>query len=194
MTSPFSHDALDDRRAGYEAGYFRDKDAALVAKLKGVFNAKHTKDELRAVTGVQDDKVLERFLTVIDRGELLSAFKLYPLVEVAWADGKVEDAEVRAVETAAEKVGVSRGSAAFQRLGEWIRSGPTDNARVVWRLYAAQLCKSLSKSELETFRNDLLKFADKVAESSGGMFGIFSSTSSQESRVIEEIKKALTTE
>jgi len=194
MTGPFSHDALDERRAGYEEGYFRNKDAAMVAKLKAVFDAKHTKEELRAMLGVTDEAALDRLTKVIERKELLSAFKLYPLVEVAWADGKVDASEVRAIEGAAEKAGVSRGSASFERLSEWIRNGPTDNARAVWRLYAGQLRKTLSKQELDTFRGDLLKFAQTVAEASGGMFGIFSSTNAGEQKVISEITKALTPE
>jgi len=194
MASPFSHDSLDDRRAGYEAQYFRGKDAAVVAKLKAVFDAKHSKEELRAETGISDDAALERLVAVIGRGELLSAFKLYPLVEIAWADGKVDANEVQAIEAAAEKAGVPRGSASFERLSSWIKDGPTDNARTVWRLYAAQLRKSLSKAELDSFRNDLLKFANTVAESSGGLFGIFSSTSSEEARVLKEITTALTPE
>jgi len=194
MSSPFSHDALDDRRAGYEAGYFRNKDAAMVAKLKAVFDAKHTKDDLRTMLGVTDDAALDRLVNVIERKELLSAFKLYPLVEVAWADGKVDASEVKAIEAAAEKAGVPRGSASFERLAEWIRNGPTDNARAVWRLYAGQLRKTLSKTELDTFRGDLLKFANSVAEASGGFFGIFKSTNASEQKVISEVTKALTPE
>lgn len=194
MTSPFSHDALDDRRAGYETGYFRNKDAALVAKLKSVFDAKISKEEIRKQTGITDDEALDRFVNIIERKELLSAFKLYPLVEIAWADGSLDAKESTAIEAAAEKAGVLRGSAAFERLAAWMRSGPTDNARTVWRLYASQLRKTLAKEELDTFRNDLLKFANTVAEASGGLFGIFNSTSSGEAQVIEEIKKALTAE
>lgn len=194
MTSPFSHDAFDDRRASYEASYFHGKDAALVAKLKGVFNAKISKEEIRKQTGISDDAALDRLVNVVERKELLSAFKLYPLVEIAWADGEVDEQEIHAIEAAAEKAGVLRGSAAFERMASWIRSGPTDNARTVWRLYAAQLRKTLTKQELDTFREDLLKFAKSVADASGNFFGIFGNTSSGESLVIKEITKALTPE
>lgn len=191
MTSPFSHDALEERRAAYEEGYFRDKDAKLVAKLKSVFEAKHTKEELKRLTGLTDEAALDRLVAIIERKELLSAFKLYPLVEIAWADGKVDPREASAIEAAAEKAGIHRGSAAFDRLKDWIRSGPTQNAKSVWRLYASQLRNKLTAEELKTFRDDLLKFANTVAEASGGLFGIFSSTSAEEQKVIDEIQKAL---
>ncbi|MBM4112182.1 MAG: hypothetical protein FJ253_02235 [Phycisphaerae bacterium] len=187
----FGHDALDERRAGYEEGYFRNKDAEMVSKLKGVFDKKHSREELKKLTGVTDEAAIDRLMAVIDRKELLSAFKLYPLVEIAWADGKVDATEVKAIEAAAQKSGIPRDSAAFERLGDWIRKGPTDNARAVWKLYAGQLRTKLTAAELDTFRNDLLKFADSVAESSGGLFGIFKSTSSEEQKVIDTIKKAL---
>ena len=195
MSSPFSnHDALEERRTGFEEGYFRDKDARLVAKLKTVFDAKHTKEELRKATGVTDEAALDRLVTVIDRKELLTAFKLYPLVEIAWADGKVEPKEAEAVERIAVEAGVPRDSPAFDRLRDWIRNGPTQNARSGGKLYASQLRKTLSAEELHTFREDLLKFANRVAEAAGGFFGIFGNTSAAEQAIIEEIQKALSVE
>lgn len=194
MSSPFSHDALDDRRAGYEAGYFRNKDAQLVAKLKSVFDAKHTKEEFKQLLGITDEAALDKLVAIIERKELLSAFKLYPLVEVAWADGKVDEKEVAAIESAAVKVGIPRDGAAFGRLREWIREGPKDGPRAVWKLYAGQLRKTLTKEELNTFRTDLLNFANKVAEASGGFLSFFGNTSSDESKVIRTIEQALTPE
>lgn len=194
MSSPFSHDALDDRRAGYEAGYFRNKDAQLVAKLKSVFDAKHTKAEFKQLLGISDEAALDRLVAVIERKELLSAFKLYPLVEVAWADGKVDPKEVAAIEAAAVKAGIPREGAAFERLHEWISKGPNDGARAVWKLYSGQLRKTLSKEELNTFRTDLLNFANSVASASGGFLSFLGNTSSSETQVIKTIEQALSPE
>lgn len=191
MTGPFSHDALDERRAGYEAAYFKTKDAAMVEKLKSVFDAKVSKDEIRAQTGITDEAVLDRLVTANLRGNLLTVFKLYPLVEVAWADRNVSEAEAKAIESAAEKMGVERGSPAFERLQEWIRKGPTKDGRAVWRLYAEALKTKLSPEELRTFRTDVVTFAKKVADASGELLGIFGNTSSVEARVIKEVEKAL---
>jgi uncharacterized tellurite resistance protein B-like protein len=191
MTGPFSHDSFDDRRLGLEQEYFRSKDAELVTKLKSVFHAKMEKDEITKASGITDPAVLDRMVAVQLRGEMLVAFKLYPLVEIAWADGKLDPSEADAVIDAAIKSGVPKDSESLKRLKEWLERGPNDNARAVWRMYAAQLRKTLSKEELETFRTDLLRYAKTVAQASGGVLGMFFQVSLSEQRVIDIVEQSL---
>ncbi len=192
MSGPFSQDAFDARRLGLEEDYFRHRDATLVEKLRSVFEAKRTKEELAAATGITNQEALDRLVAANLRGELLTAFKLYPLVEIAWADGRVDDHEARAIVEAAIKSGVKDNSLGMDRLKDWIRRGPTDDARKVWKLYAGELCKTLSKDELAVFRKDLIGYAKHVAEASGGILGLVFNISPSEQRVIDELSKQLT--
>ncbi|MBL9148400.1 MAG: TerB family tellurite resistance protein [Phycisphaerae bacterium] len=191
MTGPFSSDAFEARRLGLEEEYFRSKDQALVGKLKTVFNSQMSKDELREASGITDDAVLERLAQANLRGELLTAFKLYPLVEIAWADGSVDSSEVSAILDAAAKCGVPKNGPAFERLQEWIKRGPTPDGRAAWRMYANELRKTLTPDELAAFRKDVLGYARFVAEASGGLLGIAFTISPAEDRVINEIAKLL---
>ena len=59
-------------------------------------------------------------------------------------------------------------------------------------VYAAELRKTLSKAQLDTFRTDLMKTAQKVAESSGGIFGVYFSVTGNERAVMNKIAEALT--
>ena len=181
------------RAQSLEEGYFRSKEADMVAKLRQVFEAKRDKDELRKA-GVNNEEVLDRLVKISVRGEMLTVFKLYPLVEITWADGKVAKAEVDAVISAAIKLGIPAESDMIQRLREWLDRGPTEDGRAAWRMFAAELRTTLNPKELATFRDDMLKYAQSVAEASGGLFGVLAQVSAEEKKVIEVIRKALTPE
>lgn len=186
-TDPFAA-----RGRSYEEAYFRTKDADLVAKLRSVFQSDVDKESIRKATGITNEQVLDRLVKASVRGELLTAFKLYPLIEIAWADGAFDKREAEAVVSAAVKLGVPPEGEAIRRLREWLERGPTEDGRTVWKMYAAELCKTLSEKELATFREDLLKYAKSVAEASGGVLGIFMQVSPAEQRVIDGVAKALT--
>lgn len=185
-------DAFADRARSYEDGYFAQKDADVVAKLRGVFESKRTTEELSKTSGITNPEVLDRLLKLSLSGEMMTVFRLYPLVEIAWADGSFDKAESKAVLDAAVKHGASETGLSIKRLEEWLQKGPTPDARAAWRMFAAELCNVLTPDQLTAFRNDLLRDAKLVAEASGGVLGLFMTTSSGEHKVIEEITKALT--
>jgi len=194
MARPSSTDAFDTRRAGFEAEYFHKKDAQLVEKLKSVFERKLGREELMQATGITNEEVLDRLLAVNARGELLLAFRLYPLVEVAWADGTVDPKEAKAVVDAALRFGVPAHGAAIEAIDDWLKRGPTQDGRAAWYAFAGELRKTLSREELDGFRKDLLGGAKAVAKASGGILGIAFEISPSEQRVLDAIAKALTHE
>lgn len=191
MTKPFATDAFEKRGQALEDEYFKTRDSQLVAKLKSVFQHTFSKDELRRTSGIQNDAVLDRLVKLSLNDQLLTAFKLYPLVEIAWADGAVDDREIQAVVKAAENFGVTPGSAALANLEARLRSGPDEDARIAWRQFAQELRKTLTPQELATFRADLLEYAHKVAKASGGVFGDVLAISPGEKRAIKAITEAL---
>lgn len=185
------YDAFEARRAGFEQEYFHNKDAELVKKLRQVFQTGHDRDELRRRTGIASEEVLDRLMAVQVKGEMLTAFKLLPLVEIAWAEGGVDQREADAVIAAAVKHGVSPKSEALQRIKEWLERGPNPEARKAWLMYAHELRKVLSPAELKTFREDLLETARKIAELSGGVLNTFFTVSGAEKTVLKKIADAL---
>lgn len=184
-------DSFSDRAQAYEEGYFRNKDAATIDKLRAVFQAQKTREELTAASGITDTQVLDRLLAASVNGSLLTMFRLYPLVEVAWADGSCSKAEADAILAAAVKRGVARDGDAYKRLEEWIRRGPTEDGRAAWKMYAGELRKTLTPAELAAFRDELLKSAKEVAQTSGGVLGAFLKVSPGEHKAIRGILQAL---
>jgi tellurite resistance protein len=186
------HDAFESRRSGFETEYFHNKDVKLVEKLKTVFRQRLDREELARITGVKDPTVLDRMLAVHAKGEMLLAFRLYPLIDIAWADGKCDSREVKAVIDSAIKFGVKPDSPALHTIENWLKTGARHDARTAWYAYAGELRKTLDHDELATFRHDLLEGAKAVAKASGGILGVGFEISAKEQKVLDEIAKALT--
>lgn len=183
---------LQMREAAFEARYFQKKEAELVDRLKSVFHKDIDRQSIREATGITDDALLDRLADLSLNGEMMAAFKLLPIVEVAWAEGGVDAKERRAVLEAAEQQGLEPGSKAYAMLERRLAEGPSPDARKVWFLYAAELKKTLSAEQLAEFRADLLALCHRVAEASGGILGLVLKTSANERRVIDAVEKALT--
>ena len=183
---------LERRERWFEAQYFSRKDAELIDKLKLVFHKRIDKQSIRETTGVTDEALLDRLVDLNLDGELMAAFNLLPLIEIAWADGDVDDREMHAVLSAAEQLGIGPGSTAYEMLQTRLREGPSKDARKLWFHYAETLRKTLNAKELERFRKDLLDACRRVAETSGGLLNVAFTVSANEKKVLEAVERALT--
>ena len=109
-----------DREKAMEADYFRKEEAKLLEKLRQRANLDEIAAALRDKLQVDNPELLA---TVRDLGvtaDNATAFLLLPLVQVAWAEGKVRKDEHEAVMKLAHERGVEEGSAAEQYLRDSI--------------------------------------------------------------------------
>ena len=184
-----SEDAFRRREKAFEEEFFQRKNQQLLDKLRATFERNLTREQLQAATGITDPKVLERLIALQVRGETMAAFALYPLVEVAWADGKLDRAEREAILAAAAAEGIQPGSAGYEMLEAVMADGPTEARRTVWFAYARDLCSRLDAAERGQVRDELLRRARKVALASGGILGI-AKVSAKEKRILDAIAEA----
>jgi tellurite resistance protein len=179
-------DALHKRQRALEEEFFAKKNQQLRDKLKATFDQEVTRESLKAATGITDPAVLERLIALQLRGETMAAFWLYPLVEVAWADGKLDGKERDAILEAAVAGGIERGSPGFEMLESAMADGPTEARRKVWFAYAKDLAERLDPSERRRVRDDLVGRIRRVAEASGGLLGV-GKVSSAEQRILDAV-------
>jgi hypothetical protein len=184
-------DIFQKRETYLEEEYFRKKEFALLEKLKAVFQKKMDKEAIRKATGVTNEQLLDRLVEIQLDGEMMRAFELYPLVEIAWADGDLDEREARSVLAAGEKRGMAPGSKAYLMLEDRLHKGPDPELRKVWFAYAEELKKVLSPRELETFRNDLLERARGIVAATGHLERLLVDVGG-ERKVIAAIERALT--
>jgi len=185
-----SGDAFDKRRQALEEEFFKKHNQKLVDKLRGELDKKHTREELAELTGIRDPGVLDTLMSLNVDKTTFAAFGLYPLVEVAWADGKVDDKEREAFIRAAAEHGITPGSIAHTALQSFLAQTPREEARKAWYAWAAELNPKLDAAERKKVREGLLKRARAIAEASGGFLGLGSKISANEQKVLDAIAKA----
>ena len=182
-------DALHKRERALEEEFFARKNQKLLDKLKDTFDQEITREKLKAATGLTDPQILDRLIALQVRGETMAAFWLYPLVEVGWADGKLDRRERDAILEAAVAGGIAKGSPGYEMLEATIADGPTEARRKVWFAYARDLAARLDPNERRLVREDLVRRARAVAEASGGILGVHK-VSASEQRVLDRIAEA----
>jgi uncharacterized tellurite resistance protein B-like protein len=185
-----SNEGFEKRRKAFEEEFFQKQNQKLVDKLRSTLQKKQTREELAQLTGIQDAGVLDTLMAMNLAKDTFAAFALYPLVEVAWADGTVDEKERKAFLVAAAEHGIAPGSPAHAALEEFVKSTPREDARKAWHAWAAEVGRKLDAAERKKVREGLVQRARAVAQASGGILGLGSKISPNEQRVLDAIEKA----
>lgn len=163
---------LGDRGRAIEEDYFRKRDRELIEKMRRASLAEETRRGLSATSGVQDPEMLQELEALGFTPDTVVLLPVVPLVQVAWAEGGVTDAERKLILQFARARGIADGSAADLQLATWLRERP--DARVfasATRLIRAMLDAPATGSAGLT-AEDLVKYCEDIAGASGGILGI----------------------
>lgn len=182
-----SDEILGDRGKALEEIFFAKQSENLRKALKEKEEVKNKKDALSAASGITDDAVLDQLVALDIRSDTLVALSLVPLVEVAWADGTMDDNERSAILSAAENSGIGGESAAL--LDGWLVTQPSSEVLSAWKDYVAALTSTMDAAARDELEKELLSRARTVAESAGGILG-FGTISSEEEEKLKELAGA----
>ncbi len=128
---------------------------------------------------------LERELAILGLGgRKAKLIALLPLVEVAWADGTIQESE-RTVILEAGRTRFGLDDAGLAILEGWLRTRPAPAVVRGGRRVLAALC-----ADQGLVCDDVVTLAREVAGAAGGQFG-FGAIDAREARVIDEIAEAL---
>ena len=185
-----SHDAFDDRRNALEEQFFTKQNEALVKKLKDAALEKATKETVQRLTGITNETVLNALATMHLGSAAMMVMSLFPLVDVAWADGAVNDKEREIVLQQAAAVGLKPGTEAGDFLQQWLTQKPELTWHNLWASYVSELSKKLSAGDRELLKNEVLGRARLVAEASGGFLGLGWTVSATEGAVLKKLEAA----
>ena len=173
-----------------EEHFFAQMDQQLLDKLRKEQSTTQTAESIMKVTGIADEKVATELASVGVTIETLTAFRLVPLVAVAWADDRMEESEREAILQAAEKSGIDPSEPAMEMLKSWTRTRPRAELMDAWCHYSKTLSASLNGETRAVFQKEVVEQVQAVARSVGGVLG-FGSISPSEKAVIERVKHAL---
>jgi hypothetical protein len=115
------------------------------------------------------------------------ALPLLPLVSVAWADGRVQEAERAVIERLARDFGVDDDGMLL--VNSWLAHRPTPEASENGRHLLVQLCRAGGMAD-ESLLDDVVQFAHEIARAAGGLFG-FGSIDRSEADAIDALAEAM---
>jgi tellurite resistance protein len=173
-----------------EESFFELENQKLLAKLREQAARENKRDTLREALKIDDEKALDHLVELDLTPETIVAFSLVPLVEVAWADGEIQDKEREAILRAAKERGITSGSASHALLDNWLRRQPPAVLLETWRHYAKALLAVLGPDEKRLMRESMIGNARAVAEAAGGFLGL-GSISAVEKAVLQDLESSL---
>jgi hypothetical protein len=180
---------LEERGRALENEFYEKQDKEKLAAMKTKLDSQSSRDELRKASGMTDDAVLDKLVALGLRGNTIAALSLVPLIEVAWADGEIQDNERTAILQGAHGKGLEQGSDGYELLQSWLKRKPAVALIEAWEAYIKALTGQLNDEQNKLLKNQIVGFAKMVAASAGGFLGI-GKVSASEEKVLHRIDAA----
>jgi hypothetical protein len=164
---------LAERGRSLEEEYFRKKDRELVERMRKAAAAEKASRDLSEASGLSDPELVKELADLGFTTDTVRLLPLVPLLQVAWAEGGVSDAERKLILQLARTRGILDGSAADRELASWLTTRPSDAlfARAM-RLVSAMLSTSSAREGAGLSPDDVVAYCEDIASASGGLFGI----------------------
>ena len=189
-----SGDAFKDRERAYEAEWANAQDAKLIEKLRERERLEVITKALAEKLQADEPEMLQRVMALGVTLETGPAFLLAPLVQIAWAEGKVTDRERETVLRIATERGVQEGSPAHAQLVAWLVKRPPD-ALFDTAIEAIKTGLAvLPPAERDERIGHFAKACHQVAEASGGLWRVLklsSGVSAEEHTILDHIRSSL---
>ena len=181
--------SLSESGRALEELYFKEQNDKAVARLRELARLKETAKALSDVSGITDEAVLDRLVALNVRPEILATLAAIPLVEVAWADGDVDEKERAAILRAAASVEFGKNKVDFPLLESWLEKRPSPRLLEAWTHFVEGLSAAMNPRDREQLRHDLLDRARMVAQTAGGFLGL-GKVSSSEQAMLDRMARA----
>ena len=189
-----SRDIFKDRERGFEEEFFFKRDVKLIEKMRERAKLEELAHALAEKLQVDNPELRRRIIDLGITLETGSALLTAPLIQVAWAGGKVTDQERETLLRLTANRGVEEGSAAHQKLVELLEVRPDDQFFET-AIEALRVGFSLLPApEKEERIKGILENCHEVAEASGGLakkLGLGSGVSHEEESLLETIAAKL---
>lgn len=180
---------LEDRGNALENQFYEKENQAKLAALKAKLERQQSKDDLRKASGMTDEGVLDKLVELKLTANTIAALSLVPLIQVAWADGTIQDRERAAILEGAHGKGLEQGTPGYEVLQTWLAQRPSEDLMAAWEAYIKALIGQLSDEQNRLLKDQIMGFAKLVASASGGFVG-FGKISPAEQKAMTRIEAA----
>ena len=167
---------------------FAQSELLSLQSLRQTLQKQHELQQLREATGMDDQHMLERLYDAGFHAQNVHALTWLPIALVAWASQGVSRDEAEAtklVNLCSVLTGNVQSTRQFQ---VWLTERPSEKLSRLWEDYV-RLQTAEPDEECQQTGQAVLYIARKVAEASGGIFGL-GQISTAEQRVLDRIRSA----
>lgn len=168
-----------------EEEFFFKQNQALIKKMRAQLELTQTADAIQAAESEVTAELATELAALGITADALPLMHLAPLLQVAWADGEVQPSEARLLRMAASDLTLSESAEALFEAA--LHTRPPDSffegALTFLQLTLAARSESESDAEIATLGEMVMR----IAESAGGIFGIFGNVDGDEKAAIREI-------
>ena len=168
---------------------FRKESERAIEHLREMQQRTTTSEALVKAIGIRNREIIDRLVALGVRPEIVTALAIVPLVEVAWADGSLDEKERQALLGRAEKSGIAPGTADHDLLRSWLDKKPEPRLLTAWTEMVRGLSEHMSPQEFASLKERLIERAKAVASASGGFLGM-GAISSAEQKAIDRLESA----
>jgi hypothetical protein len=179
-------DFLEEHRRALEDAYFARQNKELIRRMREADSSRSEKEKLAAASGLSDDALLDRLISLGFGSATVAALTLVPLVVVAWADGQPDEKEREAVLAVARGAGMAPGGPDQALLSHWLTEPPPPTLLSTWTDYV----RAIGPEARAALRAEVLARARRVAEATGGFLGLFRKVSPGEEAMLKRLEKA----
>ena len=182
--------SLDDRMRRLEGKFFPSDDPGLTGKLRDMKQMRESREALSQALGVRNEAVINQLLELDVAPEVVTALMVIPFLEVAWAEGTIDDNGRAAVLACAERLGFVRGGVDYALLEQWLQSRPEPKLFRAWSHCIEGICEQLTNKEIEVLKTSFLNHARTVALAAGGERGTGSMVSLSGAQILRSLEAA----
>ena len=118
-------DRFAERGRALEDEYFRKKDQELIDRLRRAAASDRARHDLEERTGLHDPEMLNELQSLGFTPDTLTLLPLVPLVQVAWSEGGVSNAERSQILSLARSRGIAGSTRPVAAAGASTRSTPS---------------------------------------------------------------------
>ena len=180
---------LGDRGRTLEDEFFRKEDQRFIQRLRELQEKAASLESLGKASGIKNEAILEKLLQLGVKAETVAALALVPLVEVAWADGAIDERERQEILARAGTSGLAAGSPSQALLQTWLERRPEPKLLSAWIQMVKGLSEHMTPEQVRVLRADLIERARAIASASGGLLGV-GKVSAAETDMIKRLEAA----
>ena len=183
------HLIMGTRAKTLEDAFFLKQDQVLMEQYHLMEKMKETKEALYKISGITNQDVLQKLVDLNIPPDLAASLALVPLVEVAWADGQMDQKEKEAM-LKAEGTILAKDSPDMAVLKCWMEYKPGPHLMEAWIHYIKGLCEQMTDAERKALREEVIGHARQVAQAAGGFLGLGQKISNAEQAILERFEAA----